>query len=316
MNMETKDSVIAQLEEERSSIVEDSLELALNARKAKYIDGSEIEIALDFPDDLEIQNVILDHDGTISTLREGWEIVMHEVMMEFICGSKLTELSTNEYHRISKKCEKFIDDTTGIQTIVQMQGLREIVIEEGFIPETQVKSAAEYKAIYLDRLMVSVDDRINRFEKGERQICDFTIQGAPELLDALHEKGLTLFLASGTDEDNVVIEANSLGYGDAFNGGIRGSKGNEIGDAKKIVIDRIIEEGNCVGNNLMVIGDGPVEIIEGRRVGALCIGVASDEIRRHGINYSKRTRLIKAGAHIIIPDFSQLPILIKTIFGK
>ncbi|NOX66139.1 MAG: HAD family hydrolase, partial [Chlorobi bacterium] len=57
-------------------------------------------------------------------------------------------------------------------------------------------------------------------------------------------------------------------------------------------------------------------IIEGRKVGALCIGVASDEIRRHGINYSKRTRLIKAGAHIVIPDFSQLPILMKTIFSK
>lgn len=271
---------------------------------------------MELPKGIDIQNVILDHDGTISTLREGWEIVMHEVMMEFICGSRLTELSTSEYHRISKKCEKFIDDTTGIQTIVQMQGLKEIVIEEGFIPETEIKSAAEYKAIYLDRLMVSVNDRINRFEKGERQICDFTMQGAPELLNTFHEMGLTLFLASGTDEDNVVIEANALGYGDAFNGGIRGSKGNEIGDAKKIVIDRIIEEGNCVGNNLLVIGDGPVEIIEGRKVGALCVGVASDEIRRHGINYSKRTRLIKAGAHIIIPDFSQLPILVNTIFGK
>jgi len=64
------------------------------------------------------------------------------------------------------------------------------------------------------------------------------------------------------------------------------------------------------------MGDGPVEIVEGRKVGALCIGVASDEIRRHGINYSKRTRLIKAGAHIIIPDFSQLSILLKTIFRK
>ena len=64
----------------------------------------------------------------------------------------------------------------------------------------------------------------------------------------------------------------------------------------------------------MVIGDGPVEIIEGRRVGALCIGVASDEIRRHGINYSKRTRLIRAGAHIVIPDFSQLEQLLQIIF--
>ncbi len=66
----------------------------------------------------------------------------------------------------------------------------------------------------------------------------------------------------------------------------------------------------------MVIGDGPVEIIEGRKVGAFCIGVASDEVRRHGLNYSKRTRLIRAGANIIIPDFSQLDQLLNIIFNK
>ncbi len=102
--------------------------------------------------------------------------------------------------------------------------------------------------------------------------------------------------------------------GNFLQGRIRGSKGNEIGDAKRIVINRIIEEGHCEGKNLMVIGDGPVEIIEGRRVGALCIGVASDEIKRHGLNYNKRTRLIRAGANIIIPDFSQLDKLLKIIF--
>ena len=64
----------------------------------------------------------------------------------------------------------------------------------------------------------------------------------------------------------------------------------------------------------MVIGDGPVEIIEGRRVGAVCIGVASDEVRRHGLNISKRTRLIRAGAHLVIPDFSQYKELLNKIF--
>lgn len=39
----------------------------------------------------------------------------------------------------------------------------------------------------------------------------------------------------------------------------------------------------------MVIGDGPVEIIEGRKVGAFCIGIASDEVRRHGMNYKKNS---------------------------
>ncbi|MEN8193915.1 MAG: HAD family hydrolase [Bacteroidota bacterium] len=293
-----------------------NIELAEDHRKAYYIEGSEIELVEKIDDDFTIEKVILDHDGTISTLREGWEVVMHQVMMEVICGSKLSELSKEKYNEISLKCERFIDDTTGIQTIVQMQGLRDMVIEENFIPQNEIKTAAEYKAFYLDRLMVSVNDRMRRFKSGERELCDFVIQGASNLLDSLRERELKLFLASGTDEDDVIIEAETLGYADYFNGGIRGSKGNEIGDAKKIVIERIIKEDNSAGKNLMVIGDGPVEIIEGRKAGALCIGVASDEVRRHGINFKKRTRLIKAGAHIIIPDFSQLPLILQTIFRK
>ncbi|MBK8946210.1 MAG: HAD hydrolase-like protein [Ignavibacteriae bacterium] len=290
------------------------LALAYDPRKAKYFENSEIEIVGELPQNISIQNVILDHDGTISTLREGWETVMHKVMIEEICGDKLQEISSNEYNRLSVKCDKFINDTTGIQTIIQMMGLQDIILEEGFIQKEKVKTPAEYKAIYLDNLMFSVNDRIKKFENGERSIHDFTILGSVEMLKKIHEKNLKLFLASGTDEDSVVTEANALGYGNLFSGGIRGSKGNEIGDAKKIVINRIIEEGNCKGENLMVIGDGPVEIIEGRKVGSLCIGIASDEVRRHGMNYKKRTRLIRAGAHIIIPDFSQLNYLLKIIF--
>ncbi len=38
------------------------------------------------------------------------------------------------------------------------------------------------------------------------------------MLKALKNRGLNLLLASGTDEENVVIEANSLGYGEFFTG--------------------------------------------------------------------------------------------------
>lgn len=147
---------------------------------------------------------------------------------------KLKELSTDEYNRLSIKCEKFINDTTGIQTIIQMMGLRDIIIEEGIISKSKIKTPAEYKQIYLDNLMLSVDDRIKKFEKGERTIHDFTILGSVEMLKEFNKRNLKLFLASGTDEDSVVAEADSLGYGNLFSGGIRGSKGNEIGDAKKL----------------------------------------------------------------------------------
>jgi hypothetical protein len=44
---------------------------------------------------------------------------------------------------------------------------------------------------------------------------------------------------------------------------------------------------------------------ETMRRGAFAIGVASDELRRFGMNPEKRTRLIRAGARALVPDFSQ-----------
>ncbi len=291
--------------------------LANALRKAEYVDNSDIELveAVDFQQ-FSIDHIILDHDGTISTLREGWEAVMHPVMMECICGNQLPQISQKEYERIAAKAERFIDETTGIQTIVQMHGLVDMIKEEGLVPENEIKTAAEYKALYLDRLMESVDDRLARFKKGERSLADFTMLGAVGFLETLHNQGKHQYLASGTDEENVKIEAHALGYGSLISGGIFGSKGNEIGDAKRQVIQRILTESQCKGENLLVIGDGPVEIQEGRRAGALCIGIASDEVRRYGLNSSKRTRLIRAGAHLVIPDFAQAERLINLIFGK
>ena len=67
------------------------------------------------------------------------------------------------------------------------------------------------------------------------------------------------------------------------------------------------------GNELLIVGDGPVEIIEGRQRGAICLGVASDEIVRHGWNGHKVDRLIRAGVDILVPDFVHSLELIKLI---
>jgi beta-phosphoglucomutase-like phosphatase (HAD superfamily) len=89
--------------------------------------------------------------------------------------------------------------------------------------------------------MVSVNDKVKRFNRDERSTDDFTMLGSVNLLNRLQEKNLTLCLASGTDEDNLIEEATVLGYAEKLNGSIFGSKGNEIDDAKKNIIERIIK---------------------------------------------------------------------------
>ncbi len=61
--------------------------------------------------------------------------------------------------------------------------------------------------------------------------------------------------------------------------------------------------------------DGPVEIRETHKKGGYTVGVASNEIRRYGLNFAKRTRLIEAGADLIIPDYCQMDQLLEVLTG-
>jgi hypothetical protein len=115
-----------------------------------------------------------------------------------------------------------------------------------------------------------------------------------------------LYLTSGTDEADVKHEASVLGYDSLFEGRIYGATGDINLEAKKIVLDGILDSiGDSEAASIITFGDGPVEIRETHKRGGTTVGLASNELRRHGLNESKRTRLIKAGADIIVPDFSQ-----------
>jgi phosphoglycolate phosphatase len=84
--------------------------------------------------------------------------------------------------------------------------------------------------------------------------------------------------------------------------------------SKKMVIDRILNENGLSGSELVTFGDGYVEIENTKAVGAIAVGVASDEANRQGIDEWKRKRLIDAGADLIIPDFRPFERLIAYLF--
>jgi rfaE bifunctional protein kinase chain/domain len=280
-------------------------ELAEGSSRAQYIAGSEIELITGPLPDRQIRHAIFDHDGTISTLREGWEKIMEPMMIKSILGVQSETADETVRKRVKERVREFIERTTGIQTIAQMAGLVELVHEFGIVPQGQIQSAASYKGIYNEELMALVRLRLAKLDRGELEVSDFTLKGAVPFLRALRDAGVRLYLASGTDEDDVKNEAERLGYAELFDGGIFGSVGIIEKDAKKIVIERILNEVDGAFDQLITFGDGPVEMREARRRGARAIGVASDELRRFGLNPEKRSRLIRAGAEAVLPDFSQ-----------
>ena len=104
-----------------------------------------------------------------------------------------------------------------------------------------------------------------------------------------------------------------MGYAHLFEGRIYGAVGDVKVEAKKVVLERIIRENNLQGYEFATFVDGPVEMRETQRRGGMCVGVASDEVRRFGWNLAKRKRLIRAGVKVLVPDFSQLPALLKIL---
>jgi bifunctional ADP-heptose synthase (sugar kinase/adenylyltransferase)/phosphoglycolate phosphatase-like HAD superfamily hydrolase len=252
-----------------------------------------------------LKTAIFDHDGTISVLRQGWEEVMYTVMVDAIIGKG--SLSFAEIDAVQKAVRTLIEKTTGIQTLAQMYQLKEMVLSFGYVLDAEVLSPEEYKNIYNARLFASMEERLCLVKEGKLAIEDVTIKGALGFLRKLADAGTKLYLASGTDQGDVVREAELLGYADLFSGGICGSVGDINNDPKKIVIRNIIARIEANGGNpaeAAVFGDGPVEMREAKKAGLLAVGVLSDERRRWGRNMDKRKRLILGGADFLIPDFS------------
>lgn len=281
-------------------------ELAESPQHAGFFNGSEIEIIAEPPSAHSIRHAIFDHDGTLSTLRQGWEKIIEPLMLRAILGDRVKTMPADVVFHIEAEVRAFIDRTTGLQTLAQMKGLVALVREYGYVPEGEILDEHSYKKLYNKELLEMVRARARKIERGELSPQDFEMKGARAFIELLHASGVKLYLVSGTDEADVQAEAAIMGYAHLFENRIHGAVGDLKVEAKRIVIERIIQGGGLSGAELLVVGDGPVELREGRKRGATCLGVASNELCRHGLDLTKRTRLIKAGADFIIPDYSQL----------
>ena len=255
-----------------------------------------------------IKYALIDFDGTISVIRQGWEDVMIPLMIEMICDGNAP---TPE---IEKEVREYVDYSTGILTIKQMQWLAEAVRRYGIAKKP--KSPYEYKRVYNQRLLIRVEQRLEKLRSGEVDPDDLMIMGSRSFLEELHRRGVIMYLASGTDHEYVLREASALRITQYFRGGIYGALDHTEAHTKERIIQRILDDNNLHGNELLVVGDGPVEIRNAKSRGAIALGVATDEVKRCGLNSRKRKRLINAGADLIIPDFTRYEEIIAFLFEK
>ena len=83
-----------------------------------------------------------------------------------------------------------------------------------------------------------------------------------------------------------------------------------------MLIQKILTNFNLSDSELLIVGDGYVEIENAKAIGAITVGVASVENNRYNMNADKRNRLIRAGADILIPDFREGARLLTYLFKE
>lgn len=267
-----------------------------------------MEFAAHFRARPEIRHVLFDFDGTLSLIREGWPAVMVPMFAEV-----LPPVPGESEEDRRKLAFEDIMRLNGKQTIYQMIQLADRIRERGGTP----REPLEYKHEYLRRLNLRIEDRVAGLRQGRLKPDDLMVLGSIRLLEALVARGLTVYLASGTDEVYVKKEASLLGVDRFFGARIYGAQDDFKNFSKKMVIDRILRENNIPGAALLAIGDGYVEIQNTKEVGGLAIAVASDEANNGSGRFDewKRNRLMGVGADVVVPDYRDAEVLVATVLG-
>lgn len=254
-----------------------------------------------------IRHALFDFDGTISLLRQGWQQVMVPLMVEVLLQTPECEPEDE----LERYVQELVKVTTGKQTIFQMMQLADEVRKRGGQPQP----ASAYKREYLRRLWEHIKTRVRAVESGQTPPEEMMVPAAVSILKALRNRGVRCYLASGTDEPDVLHEAAILGVRTYF-AAIHGARDEQPEDTKMAAIRSIFAEQQVQGSELVTFGDGYVEIEDTKRVGGLAVGVASDELNPGAMDQHKRSVLIRAGADIIIPDFRCWQSLVALLFGE
>ena len=254
------------------------------------------------------QIALFDFDGTLSLIRSGWLNVMVPMMVEI-----LAELKTGESEDdLRRTVEDYVWRLTGRETVYQMMALADEVKLRGGSPLDPLV----YKKRYLDLLSDVIRDRLEDLRRGHCSPDKYLVPGARALLEALKERGLSLYLASGTDEIFVKEEAGLLDVSRYFDGGVYGALDDLSAFSKRMLVQRIVGLPGVRGHQLIAFGDGYVEIEEVKQAGGVTVGIASDEPECRKIDEWKRTRLIGAGADYIIPNYECRQELFGLLFAE
>ncbi len=263
-----------------------------------------MELSKNFKPYPKASRVLFDLDGTLSLMRGGWGDVMLGLFMERISpfpGESRADLENLLREDMLKESGKPV-----ISQFVRFVGRQQERCCKGDSPERMYQE-------FIHRMGKISDQRRQDMLSGKRSKESILVPGVDRMLHELRQRGLILYLASGSNIELVKREIEELGVADFFEERVYG---DSPGFSKHSVIEKILSEPGVSSENLIAFGDGFVEISETTRVGGLAVAVASDEslvnLAVSGKTYppqkeiiypKKRNLLLRAGATVVMGDY-------------
>lgn len=251
----------------------------------------------------KILAAMIDWDGAISLIREGWQRIMQEYIANFI-SSGLPQ--KNDY----LWAQSFIKKTLGENTVEQMLGMIEKAEQNGRndIPVSyseKMALAEEHRKKYREILEKEV--RGKRIKTAKKNPDKFIVRGMKYLLEELKKRNIKIFVASGSEQEGkggIEEEAETLGLKHYFEA-VFGYNGSISPYNKENVVKWILNKYNLDPLQLLVVGDGPKEMKVGKKFGAVTIGLISNNVTRK--------ILLDSGADFIVYNAIDLSECLKQI---
>jgi len=237
---------------------------------------------------------VIDWDGTISLLREGWQKVMQEFIANYIS-------SGSPQKKDFDWAKNFIIKTLGENTIDQMLG----IIEKSVKNKRKIlaeKLRREYRDILEEKI------RAKRIKQAKNNPDKFIVRGIAQFLEALKKRDIKILVFSGSEQNGkngIGQEARILRLEHYFDG-VFGYNGPVRPYNKDNVLKWVIKKYRIKDpSQILVVGDGPKEIKVGKKFGAITIGLMSKNITKE--------ILIKSGADFVVYDSTDLVKCLKLL---
>jgi len=195
-----------------------------------------------------------------------------------------------------KKFYGMSEDISGINYAgkTDPQILREVLELGGFQEETIEKNFQK-----------CLDYMIKYYLKNVHLENVIALDGAKNLLDILKKEDVILGLTTGNLEPIAYAKLNRADLDEYFPFGGFGSDYAERALLVKKAIKVAIAKFNFKGNKIFVIGDTPLDVVAGKKVGAKTIGVATGRYNTD--------ELLKSGADYIMDDLTDENFFMRSI---